>query len=176
MKKLIEHFTPASAAVAFAHPAQVKSRVHTILQADRRRTGVTVRSAIPFVLAAFYIAPLGTLHVIAQQAPTRHAKPVRKSISHPSSAAQPVRAKQAVASGQPHAAVAQSIRLAGVHKTASAPVLDVSINKTVPSINKLTTHAGQMENFPDVPKSHWAYQAVLELKQKGILIGYPPAR
>ncbi|HLK59399.1 MAG TPA: ankyrin repeat domain-containing protein [Chthonomonadaceae bacterium] len=27
--------------------------------------------------------------------------------------------------------------------------------------------------FPDVPKDHWAYQAVMELKQKGILIGYP---
>src|SRR5437016_3134918 len=27
--------------------------------------------------------------------------------------------------------------------------------------------------FPDVPKDHWAYQAVMELKAKGILIGYP---
>ena len=27
--------------------------------------------------------------------------------------------------------------------------------------------------FPDVPKGHWAYQAVLDLKQKGILVGYP---
>jgi hypothetical protein len=27
--------------------------------------------------------------------------------------------------------------------------------------------------FPDVPKGHWAYEAVMELKQKGILIGYP---
>ena len=27
--------------------------------------------------------------------------------------------------------------------------------------------------FPDVPKDHWAYQAVMELKKKGILIGYP---
>ncbi|HLJ57418.1 MAG TPA: S-layer homology domain-containing protein [Chthonomonadaceae bacterium] len=28
--------------------------------------------------------------------------------------------------------------------------------------------------FPDVPKSHWAYAAVTELKAKGILLGYPP--
>jgi hypothetical protein len=27
--------------------------------------------------------------------------------------------------------------------------------------------------FPDVPKDHWAYQAVTELKQRGILRGYP---
>lgn len=27
--------------------------------------------------------------------------------------------------------------------------------------------------FPDVPKDHWAYQAVMELQQKGILVGYP---
>ncbi len=35
------------------------------------------------------------------------------------------------------------------------------------------TRAGAQSNFPDVPKDHWAYSAVLELKQKGILIGYP---
>ena len=29
------------------------------------------------------------------------------------------------------------------------------------------------KGFPDVPKSHWAYQAVTELAQKGILQGYP---
>src|SRR5690242_8009975 len=29
------------------------------------------------------------------------------------------------------------------------------------------------EGFVDVPKSHWAYQAVTELKRKGILLGYP---
>lgn len=28
--------------------------------------------------------------------------------------------------------------------------------------------------FPDVPKNHWAYQAVTDLKRRGILIGYPP--
>jgi len=27
--------------------------------------------------------------------------------------------------------------------------------------------------FPDVPKNHWAYSAVMDLKQKGILLGYP---
>ncbi len=27
--------------------------------------------------------------------------------------------------------------------------------------------------FPDVPRDHWAYKAVLELKNKGIFIGYP---
>lgn len=30
--------------------------------------------------------------------------------------------------------------------------------------------------FPDVPKTHWAYEAVTELKRMGILIGYPPER
>lgn len=29
------------------------------------------------------------------------------------------------------------------------------------------------EGFPDVPKDHWAYKAVVQLKQKGILKGYP---
>ncbi|HLK57780.1 MAG TPA: S-layer homology domain-containing protein [Chthonomonadaceae bacterium] len=38
----------------------------------------------------------------------------------------------------------------------------------VPAANAQPT-----EPFPDVPKDHWAYQAVMELKQKGILIGYP---
>jgi len=28
--------------------------------------------------------------------------------------------------------------------------------------------------FKDVPQDHWAYQAVAELQQKGILLGYPP--
>jgi len=27
--------------------------------------------------------------------------------------------------------------------------------------------------FPDVPKTHWAYNAVAELKRKGVLVGYP---
>jgi hypothetical protein len=31
-------------------------------------------------------------------------------------------------------------------------------------------------HFPDVPKHHWAYQAVTDLKQKGILLGYPSGR
>jgi len=30
--------------------------------------------------------------------------------------------------------------------------------------------------FPDVPQDHWAYQAVTDLQQKGILIGYPDGR
>ncbi|HZO91511.1 MAG TPA: S-layer homology domain-containing protein [Chthonomonadaceae bacterium] len=29
------------------------------------------------------------------------------------------------------------------------------------------------DQFVDVPKNHWAYDAVLDLKRKGILIGYP---
>jgi len=33
--------------------------------------------------------------------------------------------------------------------------------------------AQKTKPFPDVPKDHWAYQAVMELKEKGILIGYP---
>ncbi len=28
--------------------------------------------------------------------------------------------------------------------------------------------------FPDVPPSHWAYPAVEELRQRGIMRGYPP--
>lgn len=28
--------------------------------------------------------------------------------------------------------------------------------------------------FPDVPKTHWAYGAVDNLREKGILRGYPP--
>ena len=31
------------------------------------------------------------------------------------------------------------------------------------------------EGFPDVPKTHWAYEAVTDLKARGILVGYPPA-
>ena len=29
--------------------------------------------------------------------------------------------------------------------------------------------------FPDVPRTHWAYEAVMDLKAKGILVGYPAA-
>jgi hypothetical protein len=37
------------------------------------------------------------------------------------------------------------------------------------------TRAGQAtEGFPDVPKTHWAYAAVTDLKARGILVGYPP--
>jgi hypothetical protein len=28
--------------------------------------------------------------------------------------------------------------------------------------------------FVDVPRDHWAYEAVEELRQRGILLGYPP--
>ncbi len=30
--------------------------------------------------------------------------------------------------------------------------------------------------FPDVPKDHWAAAAVETLRQKGIVVGYPPSR
>lgn len=33
--------------------------------------------------------------------------------------------------------------------------------------------SAQGQKFQDVPDTHWAYQAVTELQQKGILIGYP---
>ncbi len=33
--------------------------------------------------------------------------------------------------------------------------------------------AQEEAGFPDVPKNHRAYQAVTDLKQRGILIGYP---
>jgi hypothetical protein len=29
-------------------------------------------------------------------------------------------------------------------------------------------------SFPDVPRDHWAYDAVEQLRKMGILIGYPP--
>lgn len=29
------------------------------------------------------------------------------------------------------------------------------------------------KGFPDVPKNHWAYQAVTDLAQRGIVQGYP---
>ncbi|MFN3648406.1 MAG: S-layer homology domain-containing protein [Armatimonadota bacterium] len=29
--------------------------------------------------------------------------------------------------------------------------------------------------FPDVPRDHWAFDAVEQLRQRGILRGYPPA-
>jgi hypothetical protein len=30
--------------------------------------------------------------------------------------------------------------------------------------------------FQDVPPTHWAYQAVTELHERGILLGYPPTK
>lgn len=33
--------------------------------------------------------------------------------------------------------------------------------------------AQNTEGFKDVPPDHWAYQAVTDLKQRGILVGYP---
>lgn len=30
-----------------------------------------------------------------------------------------------------------------------------------------------VQPFPDVPRNHWAYSAVTELHEKGILQGYP---
>lgn len=30
--------------------------------------------------------------------------------------------------------------------------------------------------FPDVPRDHWAFDAVESLRQKGIVRGYPPAQ
>jgi hypothetical protein len=29
--------------------------------------------------------------------------------------------------------------------------------------------------FPDVPRDHWAYDAVEQLRKRGILRGYPPS-
>jgi len=29
------------------------------------------------------------------------------------------------------------------------------------------------ENFPDIPENHWVFQALLNMKQEGILVGYP---
>lgn len=33
--------------------------------------------------------------------------------------------------------------------------------------------ADDVKDFPDVPKTHWAYEAVTDLHQRGILLGYP---
>jgi hypothetical protein len=30
--------------------------------------------------------------------------------------------------------------------------------------------------FPDVPRGHWAFDAVEQMRQRGILRGYPPER
>ena len=30
--------------------------------------------------------------------------------------------------------------------------------------------------FPDVPRDHWAFDAVESLRQKGIIRGYPPSQ
>jgi hypothetical protein len=40
----------------------------------------------------------------------------------------------------------------------------------------VAVHSGRQstEGFSDVPKDHWAYEAVTDLKARGILIGYPP--
>ena len=37
-----------------------------------------------------------------------------------------------------------------------------------------STPSMAQDAFKDVPQDHWAYQAVAELQQKGILLGYPP--
>jgi hypothetical protein len=51
----------------------------------------------------------------------------------------------------------------------------LSMLATALLIGPATRAAGQtVEPFTDVPKTHWAYEAVMDLKQKGILIGYPP--
>lgn len=44
---------------------------------------------------------------------------------------------------------------------------------TALAICPVVAFADQDDGFSDVPKDHWAYQAVTELKQKGILKGYP---
>ncbi len=35
--------------------------------------------------------------------------------------------------------------------------------------------AGRDTPFPDVPKDHWAYQAVEAVRKAGIIVGYPAA-
>jgi hypothetical protein len=44
-----------------------------------------------------------------------------------------------------------------------------------PTILLLSSLSAQSQTFPDVPQDHWAYAAVTELHQKGILLGYPKA-
>ncbi len=33
--------------------------------------------------------------------------------------------------------------------------------------------AQDFKGFPDVPKDHWAYQAVEQVRETGIMVGYP---
>ncbi len=42
-----------------------------------------------------------------------------------------------------------------------------------PLADKLAAALGYQAPFRDVPPSHWAYKAVQELKEAGILVGYP---
>lgn len=37
----------------------------------------------------------------------------------------------------------------------------------------LVTSAFGQDNFPDSPENHWAYEALLNLKKAGLLVGYP---
>src|SRR6185436_8479790 len=37
----------------------------------------------------------------------------------------------------------------------------------------LIAPAFAQENFPDVPENHWVFQALLNMKNEGILVGYP---
>jgi hypothetical protein len=41
------------------------------------------------------------------------------------------------------------------------------------SLSLLSAHAFAQDNFPDTPTNHWAYQALVDLKAAGILVGYP---
>jgi hypothetical protein len=52
--------------------------------------------------------------------------------------------------------------------------LEIAQSTNHPRTAELLWQASQKSSdFVDVPKKHWAYQAVSELKQMGILIGYP---
>jgi hypothetical protein len=37
----------------------------------------------------------------------------------------------------------------------------------------LASQGGAIQQFPDVPRGHWAYSDVLNLRREGILHGYP---
>lgn len=45
---------------------------------------------------------------------------------------------------------------------------------SLPAVQKTLVARGPISPpFPDVPKDHWAYQAVETLRKAGVIVGYP---
>lgn len=58
--------------------------------------------------------------------------------------------------------------------------LDVNVKAFLAEIRgtkiQLQGLIARLPGFPDVPKDHWAYKAVEELREAGILVGYPDGK